>query len=65
MYSSTSTYYGLQKDDVDCLLDDFTTQEKLLKNKLCGQGQNIRFLMVQRMALRIQVIEIVETEQIV
>jgi hypothetical protein len=65
LYSSTSTYYGLQKDDVDCLLDDFTTQEKLLKNKLCGQGQNIRFLMVQRMALRIQVIEIVETEQIV
>ncbi len=65
MYSSTSTYYGLQKDDVDCLLDDFTTQEKLLKNKLCGEGQNIRFLMVQRMALRIQVIEIVETEQIV
>jgi hypothetical protein len=65
LYSSTSTYYGLQKDDVDCLLDDFTTQEKLLKNKLCGEGQNIRFLMVQRMALRIQVIEIVETEQIV
>ncbi len=65
MYSSTSTYYGLQKDDVDCLLDDFTTQEKLLKNKLCGEEQNIRFLMVQKMALRIQVIEIVETEQIV
>jgi hypothetical protein len=65
LYSSTSTYYGLQKDDVDCLLDDFTTQEKLLKNKLSGEGQNIRFLMVQRMALRIQVIEIVETEQIV
>jgi hypothetical protein len=62
LYSSTSTYYGLQKDDVDCLLDDFTTQEKLLKNKLCGEGQNIRFLMIQRMALRIQVRETVDTE---
>jgi hypothetical protein len=62
LYSSTSTYYGLQKDDVDCLLDDFTSQEKLLKNKLCGEGQNIRFLMIQRMALRIQVIEIVDIE---
>jgi hypothetical protein len=55
----------VHKDDVDCLIDDFTSQEKLLKNKLCGEGQNIRFLMIQRMALRIQVIENGEIESIV
>ncbi|CAF0768198.1 unnamed protein product [Adineta steineri] len=58
LYSSSSIYYGLHKDDVDCLLDDFTSQEKLLKNKLCGEGQNIRFLMIQRMELRIQELEL-------
>ena len=34
-----------------------TSREKLLKNKLCGEGQNLRFLSIQNMALQIQVIE--------
>ena len=60
-----SIYYGLHKDDVNCLLDDFTSQEKLLKNKLCGEGQNIRSLIIQKMALQIKVIENVQVKPIV
>jgi hypothetical protein len=57
-----SIYYGIFEDDVDSLYRDFTSGEKLLKNRLCGEGQNIRSLIIQRMELQIKVIEYFEIE---
>jgi hypothetical protein len=53
----TSIYYGVYEDDVSDLRKDLTSRDKLLKNKLCGEGQNIRFLTIQKMAIQIKVIE--------
>jgi len=55
-----STYYGTYDDGVHCSRKDFTALERLLKNKLCGEGQNIRCLTIQKMGMQIKVIKYVE-----
>jgi hypothetical protein len=57
-----SIYYGVYEDDVFDLRKDFTYRERLLKNKLCGEGQNIRSLIIEKMSLQIKVIEIIKQE---
>jgi hypothetical protein len=57
-----STYYGTCEDDVQPLYKDYGSREKLLRNKLCGDGQNIRSLIVQKMELQIKVIQHFEIE---
>ena len=57
-------YYGVYDDDVYYSRKDFASRESLLKNKLCGEGQNNRLLMIQKMELQIQVIENVEIKSI-
>ncbi|CAF1048161.1 unnamed protein product [Adineta steineri] len=53
-YPLISIYCGIFKDVVDDLHKNFISREKILKNKLCNQGQNIRFLTINKMALQIQ-----------
>jgi hypothetical protein len=50
-------YFGVYEDETYYLLGDFTSRERLLKNKLCGEGQNIRSLTIQKLTLQIKVIE--------
>ena len=57
-----SIYYGVFNQDLSDLTYKFNSREKLLKNKLCGEGQNIRPLIIQKMSLQIKVIEHVETK---
>jgi hypothetical protein len=57
-----SIYYGIIPDDAQSLCTDFASHERLLRNKLCGEGQNIRYLIIQKMELQIKVIEDVEIE---
>jgi hypothetical protein len=52
------------EDDVYNLRKQFTSRDRLLKNKLCGEGQNIRFLNIQKIALQIKVIENLEIKPI-
>jgi hypothetical protein len=54
-YPLISIYYGIFEEDVNYLYRDLTSGEKLLKNRLCGEGQNIRNLIIQRMELQIKV----------
>jgi hypothetical protein len=61
-YPLISTYYGTFKDDVQSLYKDFGSCEKLLRNRLCGEGQNIRSLIIQKMELQIKVIKHLEIE---
>jgi hypothetical protein len=39
------------------VLDKFISRESLLKNKLSSEGRNNRFLIIQKIALQIDVIE--------
>jgi hypothetical protein len=64
-YSLTSIYYGVYEDDVYDLRKDLASRDKLLKNKLCGEGQNIRSLKIQEMALQIRVIENLDIKSLV
>ena len=64
MYPLTSLYYGVFDDDVSDLRKEFTSRKKFLKNKLCGKGQNIRFLTVQKMSLQIKVMGHIELKSI-
>ncbi len=57
-----SIYYGIYETDVVNLRKDFSSRERLLKNKLCGEGQNIRYLIIEKMSLQIKVIEMIKQE---
>jgi hypothetical protein len=57
-----SIYYGIYETDVVNLRKDFSSRERLLKNKLCGEGQNIRSLIIEKMSLQIKVIEMIKQE---
>jgi hypothetical protein len=61
-YSLISVYYGTPVYEAQSLCTDFVSRERLLWNKLCGEGQTIRYLIIQRMELQIKVIEDVEIE---
>jgi hypothetical protein len=57
-----SIYYGIYESNVVNLRNDFSSRERLLKNKLCGEGQNIRSLIIEKMSLQIKVIEMIKQE---
>ncbi|CAF1134879.1 unnamed protein product [Rotaria sordida] len=57
-YSLTSIYYGINESYIEFSRDEFTSHEQLLKNKLCGEGQNNRFLSIQKIGLQIEELEL-------
>ncbi|CAF4762748.1 unnamed protein product [Rotaria sp. Silwood1] len=61
-YSLTSIYYGINESYVEFSRDEFTSHEQLLKNKLCGEGQNNRFLSIQKIGLQIEELELSNVE---
>ncbi len=50
-------YYGVFEDSFHYSLKEFNSRERLLKNKLCGEGQNIRSLIIEKLSLQIEVIQ--------
>ncbi|CAF0851617.1 unnamed protein product [Adineta steineri] len=56
-YRLISSYYGIYEHGIYDWSKDFNSREKLSKNKLCGEGQNLRFLIIQKMALKIKELE--------
>ncbi|CAF3998522.1 unnamed protein product, partial [Adineta steineri] len=56
-YWFISDYYGIYEHGIYDWPKDFNSREKLSKNKLCGEGQNLRFLIIQKMALKIKELE--------
>jgi hypothetical protein len=56
----TSIYYGINEDYYDYAVDKLISRESLLKNKLSNEGRNNRYLIIQKIALQIEVIEIDE-----
>ncbi|CAF1230849.1 unnamed protein product [Adineta steineri] len=56
-YWFISDYYGIYEHGIYDWPKDFSSREKLLKNKLCGEGQNLRFLIIQKLALKIKELE--------
>ncbi|CAF4330597.1 unnamed protein product [Adineta steineri] len=57
LYRLISSYYGIYKHGIYDLSKDFGSQKKLLKNKLWGERQNLRFLIIREMALKIKELE--------
>ncbi|CAF0928107.1 unnamed protein product [Adineta steineri] len=57
LYRLISSYYGIYEHGIYDWSKDFNSREKLSKNKLCGEGQNLRFLIIQKMALKIKELE--------
>ena len=55
-------HYGEYEDETNYSIADFTSRERLLKNKLCGEGQNIRFLTINQLSLQMKVMENLETK---
>ncbi|CAF1412458.1 unnamed protein product, partial [Adineta steineri] len=56
-YRLISSYYGIYEHGIYDWSKDFNSREKLSKNRLCGEGQNLRFLIIQKMALKIKELE--------
>ncbi|CAF0976267.1 unnamed protein product [Adineta steineri] len=56
-YRLISSYYGIYEHGIYDWSKDFNSREELSKNKLCGEGQNLRFLIIQKMALKIKELE--------
>jgi hypothetical protein len=52
-----SIYHGVVENWYHNSLKEFNSRERLLKNKLCGEGQNIRSLIIEKLRLQIEVIQ--------
>jgi len=50
-----SIYHGVFEIWYHNSLKEFNSRERLLKNKLCGEGQNIRSLIIEKLSLQIKV----------
>ncbi|CAF0841748.1 unnamed protein product [Rotaria sordida] len=60
IYSATSIYYGGSKHHVNELRKEFQANKLFIKNRLCSERQNPRFLIMKRIALQLEQFEIIE-----
>ncbi|CAF4903678.1 unnamed protein product, partial [Rotaria sp. Silwood1] len=54
IYSHSSMYYGIFEQNINKLCNHFNVIKYLYKNKLCGTQQHLRFVIIQRIAIQIE-----------
>ncbi|CAF3971108.1 unnamed protein product [Rotaria sp. Silwood2] len=54
IYSLSSMYYGIFEQNINKLFSDLNTIKYLYKNKLCYKQQHPRFVIIQRIAIQIE-----------
>ncbi|CAF4657490.1 unnamed protein product [Rotaria sp. Silwood1] len=54
IYSLSSMYYGIFEQNINKLLNDLNIIKYLYKNKLCGTHQHPRFVIIQRIAVQLE-----------
>ncbi|CAF3884238.1 unnamed protein product [Rotaria sordida] len=57
IYSLSSIYYGISKNNIYKLSTDIQSSKKLFKNKLSDKRQNSRFLSIKRIVLQLKKFE--------
>jgi len=60
IYSGASIDFGVSKQDVDKLRKDIQSNKQMMKNRLCVGKQNPRSLVMKRIALQLQLVEMDE-----
>ncbi|CAF4179344.1 unnamed protein product [Rotaria sp. Silwood2] len=60
IYSAISIGYGVSKQRTNELHKEFQSSKQLIKNRLCGERQNPRFLTMKRISLQIELFEMIE-----
>ncbi|CAF4302241.1 unnamed protein product, partial [Rotaria sordida] len=54
LYSLSSMYYGIFEQYINRLSNNLNVIKYLYKNKLCGTQQHLRFIVVRRIAIQIE-----------
>ncbi|CAF3218234.1 unnamed protein product [Rotaria sp. Silwood2] len=60
IYSATSICYGASKHHINDMRKELQSNKLFIKNKLCGERQNPQYLTMKRIALQIELFEMVE-----